>query len=102
MGFKVLNGTIAVIRDEPEKLSSGGIALTTDEHLPVGEVVGLGDYDLDSKGNKVEWDIEVGDRIVWGTFSGQTFEHEGKTVLVLKSEDVFAVLEDEAESEEAE
>ena len=102
MGFKVLNGTIAVIRDEPENLSSGGIALTTDEHLPVGEVVGLGDYDLDSKGNKVAWDIEVGDRIVWGTFSGRTFEHEGKTVLVLKSEDVFAVLEDEAEAEEAE
>ena len=103
MGFKVLNGTLAVIRGAPEKLSSGGIALTTDEHLPVGEVVGLGDYDLDSKGNKVEWDIVVGDRIVWGTFSGQTFEHEGKTVLVLKSEDVFAVLEDESEeAEEAE
>lgn len=51
MGFKVLNGTLAVIRDEPEKLSSGGIALTTDEQPPVGEVVGLGDYDLDSKGN---------------------------------------------------
>ena len=33
MGFKVLNGTLAVIRDEPEKLSSGGIVLTTDEHL---------------------------------------------------------------------
>ena len=102
MSFKVLNGTLAVVRDEPEKLSSGGIVLTTDEHLPVGEVIGLGEYDLDSKGNKVEWDIEVGDRIVWGTFSGQTFEHEGKTVLVLKSEDVFAVLEDEDEAEEAE
>ena len=102
MSFKVLNGTLAVVRDEPEKLSSGGIVLPTDEHLPVGEVIGLGEYDLDSKGNKVEWDIEVGDRIVWGTFSGQTFEHEGKTVLVLKSEDVFAVLEDEAEAEEVE
>jgi len=58
-----------------------------------GEVLAVGPGRLDEDGDRIKMDVKVGDRVLFGKYSGQTVKVDGEELLVMKEEDLFAVVE---------
>jgi chaperonin GroES len=58
-----------------------------------GEVLAVGPGKRDDKGAYIALNVAVGDRVLFGKYSGQTVKVEGDELLVMKEEDLFAVVE---------
>ena len=58
-----------------------------------GEVVAVGPGKRDEAGRIVTMDVKVGDRVLFGKYSGQTVKVDGQEYLVMREEDIMGVLE---------
>jgi chaperonin GroES len=63
------------------------------EKADLGEVLAVGPGRKNEKGDLVAMNIKVGDRVLFGKYSGQTVKVEGDELLVMKEDDLFAVVE---------
>jgi chaperonin GroES len=103
MTFRPLHDRILVRRVEAEEKTAGGIIIpdTAKEKPQEGEVIAVGPGGRDEAGKLVPLDVKVGDRILFGKWSGTEIRLNGEDLLIMKESDVMGVIEAEAEVKKA-
>ena len=98
--FRPLHDRILVKRTEAEEKTPGGIIIPdTAKEKPIeGEVLAVGPGALDETGTVQPLDVRVGDRVLFGKWSGTEVIIEGEDRLIMKESDVFGVIEGDAHS----
>jgi chaperonin GroES len=94
MNLRPLHDRVVVKRVDQETKTSSGIVIpdSAAEKPDQGEVLAVGPGKKDDKGNNIALDVKVGDRILFGKYSGQTVKVDGNELLVMREEDIMAVL----------
>ena len=95
MKIRPLHDRVIVKRIEEEKKSAGGIVIpdTAAEKPDQGEIVAIGKGKKDDNGKVIPIDVKVGDRVLFGKYSGQTVRVKGDELLVMREEDLMGVIE---------
>lgn len=95
MNIRPLHDRVVVKRMEEERTSPGGIVIpdSATEKPQRGEVVAVGNGKLLDNGEKRPLDLKVGDKVLFGKFSGTEVKVDGEDVLVMREDDVMAVVE---------
>ena len=95
MSFRPLHDRVVLRRVEGEEKTKGGIIIpdTAKEKPQEGEVVAVGAGGRDDAGKLIPIDLKVGDRVLFGKYSGQTVKVDGDEVLVMREEDIMAIVE---------
>ena len=93
--LRPLHDRIVVKRVESETKTASGIFLpdAATEKPDQGEVLAVGPGRRNEAGNLIALDVKVGDRVLFGKYSGQTVKVDGEELLVMKEDDLFAVVE---------
>jgi len=101
--FRPLHDRVVVRRIDAEEKTKGGIIIpdTAKEKPQEGEVLAVGPGRRDDSGKLNELDVRVGDRILFGKWSGTEIRLDGQDLLVIKESDVMGVLEQAAEVKRA-
>lgn len=94
MKFKPLHDRVLVRRIEQDTKTKGGIIIPdTAKEKPIeGEVLAVGAGSRSESGELRTLDVKVGDRVVFGKWSGTEVKVEGEELLILKESDIFGVL----------
>ena len=94
MKIRPLHDRVIVKRLEAESKSAGGIVIpdTAGEKPDQGEVVAVGPGTKNEVGKILPMDVKVGDRILFGKYSGTTVKVEGTELLVMREEDIMGVV----------
>ena len=95
MKIRPLHDRVIVKRIEEERKSAGGIVIpdTAAEKPDQGEIVAVGKGKKDDNGKVIAIDVKVGDRVLFGKYSGQTVKVKGDELLVMREEDLMGVIE---------
>mgnify|MGYP003349955082 CR=1 FL=1 len=95
MKIRPLHDRIVVRRLEEERKSAGGIVIPDNaaEKPDQGEVIAVGNGKILEDGKVRPLDVKVGDRVLFGKYSGQTVKVEGEELLVMREEDIMGVIE---------
>ena len=95
MKIRPLHDRVIVKRLDQEKKTASGIVIpdTAAEKPDQGEVVAIGKGRILDDGKVRPLDIKVGDRILFGKYSGQTVKVHGDELLVMREEDIMGVVE---------
>ena len=103
MTFRPLHDRILVRRIEAEEKTAGGIIIpdTAKEKPQEGEVVAAGPGARDDSGQLLPLDVKVGDRILFGKWSGTEIKLNGEDLLIMKESDVMGVIEVDAAARNA-
>ena len=103
MKFRPLHDRVVVKRIEAEEKSAGGIIIpdTAKEKPQQGEVVAVGPGGRDEAGKLVPIDLQVGDRVLFGKWSGTEVKIDGTEYLIMKENDIMGVLVDSGVSRKA-
>ena len=98
MKFRPLHDRVVVRRIEGEEKTKGGIIIpdTAKEKPQEGEVIAVGPGARDESGKIQALDVKVGDRIIFGKWSGTEVKIDGEELLIMKESDIMGVLEGEA------
>jgi chaperonin GroES len=92
--FRPLHDRAVVRRIEAEDKTKGGIIIpdTAKENPVEGEIVAVGSGTRDERGNLNPPDVKVGDRILFGKWSGTEIKFDGEDLLIMKETDVMGVI----------
>jgi chaperonin GroES len=103
MKFRPLHDRVVVKRIEAEEKTAGGIIIpdTAKEKPQQGEVVAVGPGGRDEAGKLVPIDLQVGDRVLFGKWSGTEVEIDGTEYLIMKENDIMGVLVEAGASRKA-
>jgi chaperonin GroES len=95
MKIRPLHDRVIVKREEEEKKSQGGIIIpdTAAEKPIFGKVVAVGKGKILENGDIRPLDLKVGDKILFGKYSGTEVKMDGDELVVMREEDVMAVVE---------
>ena len=95
MKFRPLHDRIVVRRTEEETKTAGGIIIPdTAQEKPIqGEVTAIGPGSRDEAGKLIPLDVKVGDKVLFGKWSGTEVKIDGKDLLIMKESDVLGVIE---------
>jgi len=95
MKIRPLHDRVIVKRIEEERKSAGGIVIpdTAAEKPDQGEIVAVGKGKKDDNGKLIPIDVKVGDRVLFGKYSGQTVKVKGDEFFVMREEDFMGVIE---------
>ncbi|TRC97063.1 co-chaperone GroES [Mesorhizobium sp. WSM4303] len=98
MTFRPLHDRILVRRIEAEEKTAGGIIIpdTAKEKPQEGEVIAVGPGARDESGKLTPLDVKIGDRILFGKWSGTEIKLNGEDLLIMKESDVMGVVEQTA------
>ena len=98
MTFRPLQDRILVRRIEAEEKTAGGIIIpdTAKEKPMEGEVIAVGPGARNDAGQMQPLDVKVGDRILFGKWSGTEIRLNGEDLLIMKESDVMGVIETQA------
>ena len=93
--FRPLGDRVLVKRVKEEEKTKGGIIIpdTAQEKPQEGEVVAVGPGARDEDGERIPMDLKVGDRILFGRWSGTEVKIDGDELLIMKESDVMGVIE---------
>ena len=93
--FRPLHDRVVVKRVKEEEKTRGGIIIpeTAQEKPQEGEVIAVGPGARDEDGERIEMDVEVGDRILFGKWSGTEVKIDGEDLLIMKESDIMGVIE---------
>jgi chaperonin GroES len=94
MAFRPLHDRVLVKRLEQEERTTGGIIIpdTAKEKPSQGEVISVGPGARGEDGKIVALDVKVGDRILFGKWSGTEVKVDGKDLLIMKESDILGVI----------
>ncbi|WP_186098318.1 co-chaperone GroES [Burkholderia gladioli] len=94
MSLRPLHDRVIVKRLDQETKTASGIVLpdSAAEKPDQGEVIAVGPGRRDNDGKRIEPDLKVGDRVLFGKYAGQTVKVDSNELLVLREEDVVAVV----------
>jgi chaperonin GroES len=103
MKFRPLHDRVAVRRIEEDAKTPGGIIIpdTAKEKPMQGEVIAVGPGARNERGEIVALDVKVGDRVLFGKWSGTEVTIEGQELLIMKESDIMGILEGAAASAKA-
>ena len=95
MNLRPLHDRVIVKRLENETKTASGIVLpdAATEKPDQGEVLAPGPVHRNDQGDLIAPNVKVGDRVLFGKYSGQTVKIHGDELLVMKEDDLFAVVE---------
>ena len=95
MKIRPLHDRILVERLEEGEVKRGGIIIpdTAKEKPQEAKVIAVGNGKVTEDGKKIPLDVKAGDRILFGKYSGSEVKIEDKEYLILREEDVLAILE---------
>jgi len=95
MKIRPLHDRVVIKRLEEERTSPGGIVIpdTATEKPIKGEVIAVGKGKILESGEVRPLDLKVGDRVLFGKYSGTEVKVDSQDVLVMREDDVMAVLE---------
>jgi len=95
MKFRPLHDRVVVRRVESETKSAGGIIIpdTAAEKPQQGEVLAVGPGARDETGKVVPLDVKVGDKVLFGKWSGTEVKIDGQELLIMKESDIMGVLD---------
>ena len=95
MKVRPLHDRIMVERLEEQEVRRGGIIIpdTAKEKPQEGKVVAVGTGKVGDDGKKIPLDVKTGNKILFGKYSGAEVKLEDKEYLILREEDVLAILE---------
>ena len=93
MNIRPLHDRVVVERLEEERKSAGGIVIpdTAAEKPDQGKVIAVGNGKILEDGKIRPLDVKVGDRILFGKYSGSTVKIEGTEYLVMREDDIMGV-----------
>ena len=103
MAFRPLGDRVLVRRVEEEEKTKGGIIIpdTAKEKPQEGEVLAVGPGARDDSGKIQPLDVSVGDRILFGKWSGTEVKLDGEDLIIMKESDILGVLEPVAKAKAA-
>ena len=95
MKIRPLHDRILVERLEEKEVKKGGIIIpdTAKEKPQEGRVVAVGNGKVGENGKKIPLDVKAGDKILFGKYSGSEVKIEDEEYLILREEDVLAILD---------
>ena len=95
MKIRPLHDRVIVKRIEEERKSAGGIVIpdTAAEKPDQGEIVAVGKGKKGDDGKLIPLDVKVGDRVLFGKYSGQAVRVKGDELLVMREDDIMGVVE---------
>jgi chaperonin GroES len=103
MQFRPLHDRVVVKRIEAEEKSAGGIIIpdAAKEKPSQGEVIAVGPGGRDESGKLIPIDVQVGDRVLFGKWSGTEVKIDGQELLIMKESDIMGVLTDVSSKKKA-
>lgn len=103
MKFRPLHDRVVVKRIDAEEKTKGGIIIpdTAKEKPQEGEIVAVGPGARDEQGKLVPLDVKVGDRVLFGKWSGTEVKIDGEDLLIMKESDIMGVVETTASLKKA-
>jgi chaperonin GroES len=95
MTFRPLHDRVVVRRIDAEEKTAGGIIIpdTAKEKPQEGEVVAVGPGARDEQGKLITPDVKVGDRVLFGKWSGTEVKLDGEDLLIMKESDIMGIIE---------
>jgi chaperonin GroES len=95
MNLRPLHDRVIVKRMEEERTSPGGIVIPDSAaEKPIrGEVIAVGNGKILENGEVRALDVKAGDKVLFGKYSGTEVKVEGNDVLVMREDDIMAVIE---------
>ena len=103
MKFRPLHDRVVVRRIEAEEKTKGGIIIpdTAKEKPQEGEVIAVGPGARDESGKVTPLDLQPGDRVLFGKWSGTEVRIDGEDLLIMKESDIMGVIEETVASRKA-
>lgn len=103
MKFRPLHDRLVVRRVEAEEKTKGGVIIpdTAKEKPMEGEVLAVGPGARDESGKVHPLEVKVGDRVLFGKWSGTEVRLDGEDLLIMKESDVLGILETSASVQKA-
>ena len=103
MAFRPLHDRVVVKRIAEDAKTAGGIIIpdTVQEKPQEGEVVAVGPGALNEDGKRVALDVKVGDRVLFGKWSGTEVKVDGDDLLIMKESDIMGVVEGKKSAKKA-
>ena len=103
MAFRPLHDRVLVRRSEADQKTAGGIIIpdTAKEKPQEGEVIAVGPGARNDQGQIVALDVKVGDRVLFGKWSGTEIKIDGEELLIMKEADVMGIIEAQAAEKKA-
>ncbi|MGK2285337.1 co-chaperone GroES [Pedomonas sp. V897] len=100
MGFKPLHDRVVVRRVDQDERTAGGIIIpdTAKEKPQQGEVIAVGPGARNEAGELIPLDVQVGDMVLFGKWSGTEVKIDGEELLIMKESDILGILENSAGS----
>ncbi len=95
MNIRPLNDRVVVRRMEEERTTAGGIVIpdSATEKPSTGEILAVGNGKITDTGEVRALDVKVGDKIMFGKYSGTEVKVEGEDLLIMREDDIVAVVE---------
>ncbi len=95
MTFRPLHDRVLVRRIEEENKTAGGIIIpdTAKEKPQQGEVIAVGAGARDESGKLIPLDVKVGDKVLFGKWSGSEVTLDGEELLIMKESDILGIIE---------
>ena len=95
MAFRPLGDRVVIKRVEEETKTKGGIIIpdTAKEKPQEGEVIAAGPGGRDERGERIPMDVQTGDRILFGKWSGSEVKIDGEELMIMKESDVLGILD---------
>lgn len=92
--FRPLHDRVVVRRVESEEKTKGGIIIpdTAKEKPQEGEIIAVGSGARDDSGKIVALDVKVGDRVLFGKWSGTEVKLNGEDLLIMKEADIMGII----------
>jgi chaperonin GroES len=94
MNFRPLHDRVVVQRIDAEEKTKGGIIIpdTAKEKPQEGKILAVGPGGRDEAGKLIKPDVKVGDRVLFGKWSGTEVKIEGEDLLIMKESDIMGVI----------
>ena len=95
MNIRPLHDRVVVRRMQEERTSSGGIVIpdSAAEKPIQGEIIAVGNGKIMDNGDHRSLDVKVGDRVLFGKYSGTEVKLDGEEFLVMREDDIMGVIE---------
>lgn len=95
MNIRPLHDRVVVRRTEDERTSPGGIVIpdSAAEKPMQGEILAVGNGKLQDNGELRPLDVKVGDKVLFGKYSGTEVKVGGEEVLMMREDDIMGVIE---------
>ena len=101
MKFRPLHDRVVVKRIDAEEKSAGGIIIPDTAKEKPSQVIAVGPGGRDETGKLIPIDVKVGDRVLFGKWSGTEVKIDGQELLIMKESDIMGIIDEPAAKKKA-